>query len=804
MTNSNKRTHDINHSSIPDSDFLSFLKLWEFYHHLRQTVSRSQLRKACQYNFLSYNRMREWTEIHRQLLELVPQPSARHIAARTTIPRNRKPQSRRTGRTTDRSAARASSDSPDASDSRVSAIHRALLSGLLSGVAYRAAEREYTGAGGLQLLLWPGSGLRRSRPKWIVAAELVETSQRYARTVARIQPEWIEPLAPHLVRRSYSDPRWHRKRGAVMAWEKVTLMGMPIVVRRAVRYRPIDPVASRQLFIQDALVQQQLETREPFFEQNRRVREELAEWAARTRRREYLLDDYTIYAFYDQRLPEDVCDWADLRRWIQKAGPAATEALQMSREDLVIDAASPDATQDFPEQLQAGSLDLPVRYHFEHGAENDGVTIVVPAQALSQLSPDKLGWLVPGLLEEKVIALIRSLPKNLRRNFVPVPDTARRVVSRLNFGEGSLLDSLAAILGQIAEERITAGDFDLTKLPEHLKINVQVVDEEGKPVQTGRNLTTLRSEVSEVQSLGNGDTQGISEDTWTRSGAVKWDFDDLPSEVSIQRGGVGMMAYPALVDESTAVGLRLFGSELFAHHQHFRGLMRLYVLATRKSLRARVRWLPQWDETCVWAAHIVKPDQLKEQIQDLIAVRAFLGNDPLPRTSEAYEARLVDAVERVAVATQEISPLIPRLFQAYQQARLATESLDSNRWSATRQDIQQQLGHLLANGFLSQTPWEWLQHFPRFLHAIQQRAEKLVHGGEARDGEGLRQVVEYEERYATQRIKNDQMQEWDPMLEQYRWMIEEFRVSWFAQSLGTSIKISPQRLDAQWAKIRRA
>ncbi len=689
------------------------------------------------------------------------------------------------------------------SHGRVVAVHRALLSGLLSGVAYRATEREYTGAGGLQLLLWPGSGLRSSRPKWIVAAELVETSQRYARTAARIQPEWIEPLATHLVRRSYSDPRWHRKRVRVMAWEKVTLMGMPIVVRRPVRYRPIDPVASRQLFIQDALVQQQLETREPFFEHNRRVREELAEWAARTRRREYLLDDYTIYAFYDQRLPEDVCDWSDLRRWLQKSGPAATEALQMSREDLVVDSSHPDSTHDFPEQLQVGSLALPVRYHFEHGSEDDGVTVIVPAQALGQLSSERLGWLVPGLLEEKVIALIRSLPKTLRRNFVPVPDTAQRVVPQLNFGKGSLLGSLAAILGRIAEERIAADDFDLTKLPEHLQINVRVVDDEGKDVQKGRNLTTLRSEISEVRSQAEEDTQGISEDTWTRSGAVKWDFDSLPTAVSIQRGGVSMMAYPALVDESTAVGLRLFSSEPFANHQHRQGLLRLYAVATRKSLRAQVRWLPQWDETCVWAAHIVKPDQLKAQLQDLIAARAFLRQDPLPRTPAMYEARLADAVERIAVATQEISPLIPRLFQAYQQARLATESLTAKRWTAARQDIQQQLDRLLADGFLSQTPWEWLQQFPRFLHAIQQRAEKLAHGGEARDQEGLRQVANCQEQYATQRIKNEQMEEWDPMLEQYRWMIEEFRVSWFAQSLGTSLKISPQRLDAHWAKICR-
>ncbi len=802
----------------PDSDFVSYLKLWDFYHHLRQSVSRNQLRKACQQNFLSYNRLREWTEIHRQLLECVPLPPARLPTTERfsrergrlgSRPTRRPGSASRHGRerrgpqssSLMRSVESTKRSTGSAIDSELfAAIHRALLSGLLSGVAHRSNERDYKGAGGLQLGLWPGSGLYSSRPQWIMAAELVETSRRYARTVARISPQWIEPLAEHLVRRSYSDPRWHRKRRAVMALEKVSLLGMPIVVGRPVPYRLIDPAATRELFIQGALVEQQVETRAQFFGQNRKLREELAELAARTRRRDYLLDDYSFYQFYDQRIPAEVCDWADLERWLKRGGAAADKTLQMSLEDFVADSEQERRLHDFPEQLQIGSLQLPVSYHFEHGSDDDGVTISLPAQALGQLSPNALGWLVPGLLEEKVIALIRSLPKDLRRNFVPVPDTAREMLRQMTFGDGSLLESLASHLSRKASEPIAPSDFDATKLPEHLRMNVRVIDESGQAVRASRDLDSLRQHLSDTP---RGEREGIQETTWTRDGIVSWDFGDLPAEVTIQRGGIEMRAYPAITDQQTAVGLRLFSSQSFAQQQHRRGLTRLFAMTVRKSLKAQVRWLPQWNEACVWAASVLPPEPLKAQVQELIASRALASSGSLPRREADYEAFVRESVERVAVATQEVAPLIPRLFQAYHQARLAVETLQAARWQEARQDVEQQLRHLLLDGFLTETPWNWLQQFPRFLAAIPLRVEKLTTGGETRDRDGRQLVADYWSRYETQKSKNDRLEEWDPELEEYRWMIEELRVSWFAQALGTSIKISPQRLDKQWMKVKK-
>ncbi len=311
--------------------------------------------------------------------------------------------------------------------------------------------------------------------------------------------------------------------------------------------------------------------------------------------------------------------------------------------------------------------------------------------------PEALGWLVPGLLEEKVIALIRSLPKELRRNFVPVPDTARRVVALLEFGQGSLIESLAQQLSRLAHEYIPPTAFDLEKVPNHLKMNLRILDETGQAQCTGRDLESLRHQ---VRNQDRHASVGIPTEAWTRDGITDWDFGTLNEEVAIRRGGIVMTGYPALVDQLQAVGLRLFSSPQYAQRQSRQGLTRLYALASRKSLRSQVRWLPQWDETCVWAASVLDAEQLKQQLQDLIADRAFLGDDPLPRSDDQYRGRLNQSVERIALATQEIAPLVPQLFQAYHRARLATESLTLPRWQAARQDLQEQTTHLIEQRFL--------------------------------------------------------------------------------------------------------
>ncbi len=757
-----------------DSDFLSLLKLWDFYHQLRGSISRNQLRKACQQNFLSFNRLREWTEIHRQLLDVVQ--------------RQKLPMSPRRGEFTP--------------------IHRALLSGLLSGVAYRTPDGEYTGAGGIKMSIWPGSGQIRERHAWIVAAERVETSRRYARTVSRISPTWIESLAAHLVKRSYSDPRWHRKAGTVMAFEKVSLMGMPVVVQRKVPYGRIDPVVSRKIFIENALVAQDIEPTEKVLETNRQVREEIEAMAARTRRRDWLLDDYSLYAFYDQRLPADVFDLASLRRWL-KASPSHREQLTMRIEDLIETETVADKQEAFPTTLQVGELELPVRYNFHPGDRDDGVTVTVPAAALQQLQSGQLDWLVPGLLEEKITALIRSLPKNLRRNFVPVPDTAKKILPDLSFGEGALLDTLARTLSRYASERISADDFDLSKLPDHLRLNISVVDQEGAEQGMGRELSELRQKLSSRRLSRGEQAKAAAEETrhnevtqpWHRDGLVAWDFGDLPEQVTLLQAGIEVPAYPALIDQGTSVQMRLVDTAHRAERQTRRAVARLYSLAHQKSLKSQIRWLPRWNEVTVWASARIKSDQLQADLHLMISEIAFLQNESLPRSEAEFQQRATQAVERIAVATQEIAPWLPRAFEAMHQVRLALEKFNAARCPAAIADIRYQYEQLLTPGFLVEVPWTWLQHYPRYLSAILYRLERLAAGATPRDVENQALVKRFWHLYEQQRGSKDSWWQDLPQLEELRWLIEELRVSLFAQPLGTAVKVSPQRLEKLWSEL---
>ena len=747
-----------------ESDFLSYLHIWDFYHQLRKTVSRSQLRKACKHNFLSFNRMREWTEIHRQLLEMV---------GRRNLNREQ----------------RADEFAP---------IHRALLTGLLAGVCWQTDDREYTGAGGLKLQLWPGSGLFKARHKWVVAAELVETSRRYARVLARISPAWVEPIAAHLVKRGYSDPHWHRKSRSVMAYEKVSLFGLPVVAKRRVHYGPIDAKVSRKIFIESALVDQRADLRDKFYHHNRKIREEIAGLAAKTRRRDYLLDDYTIFAFYNRRLPDDVFDVASLRRWM-KSDSGNALSLKMSFDDLVQETEWEQDAEDFPDQLRLGSMELPVAYNFQMDSDDDGVTITVPAKAIGQVTRQRMGWLVPGLLEEKVVALIRSLPKSLRRNFVPVPDTAREVLPTLEFGEGDLLESLANTLSRRSEDPIRPADFELSKLPRHLHLNLRVVDDTGGVQQSGRDLEQLLQGLKTTRAEGA--DSAFSDQAWNRDGLVDWDFGELPSEVSIDNGGIQIVAFPALIDQADSVQLRLVDMPEKAVVATRRAVVRLLAMANRKSLRVQVQHLPRWNECCVWAASVIDSEQLKLQIQDRITERAFLANRDLPRSRSAFEDLASGAIEKISVATQEITPLVPAIFEAFQGARLSVERLATARWEHAREDLLQQLGEMMTAQFLRDVPWFWLEQFPRYLNAVTYRIDKLTSGGESRDQQNREAVSQCWAQYKLQSERNLELDRFDPELEEYRWLIEEYRVSLFAQPLGTAVKVSPQRLEKQWAKV---
>ncbi|MDZ4778759.1 MAG: ATP-dependent RNA helicase HrpA, partial [Planctomycetia bacterium] len=403
-----------------DSDFLSYLAIWDFFHQLKHTLSGSQLRKACHTNFLSYNRMREWIDVHQQLLRLTGDAGMK--------------------------------SGPRRDDS--AAIHRSLLSGLLANSGFRADEGEFTMAGGVKFQLWPGSGLRASKPKWLVAAELVETNRRYLRCAARINPTWLETLAAHLVTRTYHDPHWSRESGAVMCYEKVTLWGLPIVPRRSARYSVVNAAWSREMFIRSALVEGDWETQAPTLIHNRVLLEELQAQQAKLRKRDLLKSEEEQFEYYDHRIPADVTDGQRFIKWLREAERAQPKLLWMTKEDLLRPAAMEVADADFPTSLEIDGVSLPLEYHLEPGSAQDGITLTVPREAVGQIDPHRLGWLVPGLAPDKIVALIKSLPKDLRRALVPAPDMAKRVVAELKFGQGAFLNEVAALLSRFGGQRL--------------------------------------------------------------------------------------------------------------------------------------------------------------------------------------------------------------------------------------------------------------------------------------------------------------------------------------------------------------
>ena len=747
------------------SDYLGYFKLWDFYHQQKEKLSRNKLRKACQQNFLSANRLREWTEIHRQLRQLM---------------------------TTGGLTCRSRKDDPES-------IHRCLLSGYLSGIAHRTGDREYTGAGGVKFYIWPGSSLFDSKPKWCVVAELVETNRRYGRTAGIIQPNWVEPLAKHLVQHHYSEPHFHQKSGTVMAFERVTLFGLPIVQRRRAPYARIAPEESREIFLRDGLAGRQLETNLRFYHHNEQLLEQIDAAAKKTRRTEYVIDTFSIQQFYEERVPKEVVDITSLRRWLQKNKTEHPDRLHMQLSDFAIQQETLPRADAFPEQLEIGNMKLPVAYEFAPGNDDDGINLTVPEEALAQIPPSYIEWAVPGLLEEKVIALIRSLPKSIRRNVIPAPDTARLIAGEIIFGQGDFLAQVASCLSKVAGETIPVNAFRLEKISPHLQMNVRVVDGQGVLKKQGRDLVHLQRGLPVQPSL---EFTGDEEQVWHRDKISCWDFGELPSQVSLLRGNIVVDAFPALVDAKHSVCMRLVRSFDQAQRMTRAGLRRLFVLGQKKQLRSQVNWLPHQNEISVWASPLMQPDSMKEQVTDLIADLAFLEPEKnLPTDETEFNRRLSDAVERISVATQDVAKLLPRLFETHQESRLAIEQNSNQNSLHAVEDIQEQLQHLFADGFLVSTPWRWLQEIPRYCKAIVYRLDKLNAGSLARDREATSELNRFWQCYTERLELHEACGKYDCELELYRWMIEEYRVSVFAQPLGTVMSVSAKRLDKQWTKV---
>ena len=746
------------------SDFLTLLKLWDFYTELEEKLSGSKLRKACLQNFLSYNRMREWKELHRQLREIA-------------MDHGLKPTPRR---------------------NQEDAIHRAILAGLLSNIAMRSESHEYTGAGGQKLFLWPGSVAFASKPKWIMAGELVETTRRYARMVAPVLPQWIERIAAHLVKKTYSEPHWDSKSASVKAYEKVLLFGLPIVPRRECRYGNIDPKLSREMFIQHALVEGDFQTTGEFFKHNARLKEELAEWQAKLRQGAHFVGEAAEFDFYDQRIPPDVFDGPLFEKWRKQVEAHHPKLLWITKADLIGEEEAGPNQKAFPDQLKIGTMQVPLSYHLEPGAEDDGVTMTVPPEGLNQLSEENLGWLVPGLLEEKIAALIKTLPKNLRTLFVPVPETAAEVARSLEYGKGDLLSRLSEALRARSGEYVPVEAFEPDRLPVHLKFNVKVVDANGKVLASGRNLAELKGATSQHQAQA---FRQVTDTQWQRDNITAWDFGALPERVELVRNGVRVVAFPMLQLGEKGISLRLSDTLLTATANTRRALVRLFLLTDSKKVHEQVKNLPGIDQLSVQALQLPDGKFFREHLAWRIAELALFRTDSIPRSDVEWNVRLKQARGLLGIAAQDVAQILKPLFTEIAATRRLVEKKHPPAFAPLIQDLKQQYDGLIFPGFLSSVPQGWLQHYPRYLQAMQHRFEKATTGGFQKDRKLQEQVTPHWRRAIHAR---DQLGEsWlsHPKVVQHRFLVEEFRVSLFAQQLRTAVTISDKKLNELWKEI---
>ncbi len=763
-----------------NSDFLGFLKLWDWFHENGRHLSGGKLRKLCKESFISFVRMREWHDIHSQIRELASEMGLRG---------NAKPQANGRRLPEMELLARKSE-----------CIHRALLVGLLSNIGVKSDGFDYTGARGMKFHIFPGSAMFSRKPPWIMAAELVETTKLYARTVAPIRPEWIERLAPHLLKRSYSDPHWQPHTGHVMAYEKVTLYGLTLVPRRSVHYGPIDPKTSRAMFIQHALVEGDWYTNGAFFRHNHELIEEIQTIENKARRRDLLADAQAQLDFYDRRIPAGVYNGPLFEKWRRQAEAQAPKLLFMSQRDLMNYDATEITWEQFPDEMSINGMLLPLEYRLEPGHPTDGITVTVPLATLNQIPSEPFEWLVPGLLKEKILALIRSLPKSIRTSFVPAPDYAQAAFSALRSRRtGSLLEALADYLGKQSGLQVSHHDFQLDTLPEHLRMNFRVVDSAGKEVVMGRDLAELRqkSGVAAQTNFAEG-----AEKQFHRDGITRWDFGDLPEKVEVNRHGMRLVGYPALVDAKTAVSLRVLDTPEAAAAATRAGLRRLFMLQLAGEIKSLGRRLPI-DRLCLHYATIGDCDELRSDIVTAAADRALYADEGQVRSRDEFIHRAEAAWRRLPADADELVDLAGQVLSTYHDLGLRLDEPYPPLLEPSIKEMKEHLAALVPKGFLLRTPGTWLMHLPRFMKGVEIRLKKLTNAGLARDAQNAAELAPLWQRYVERQADHSRRGIVDAQLDTYRWMLEELRVSFFAQELRTSIPISVQRIERQWAAVQK-
>jgi ATP-dependent helicase HrpA len=759
------------------SEFLGLLKLWSFFDEaLKHKKSGRKLAQLCRETFLSYVRLREWRDLHGQLHAQTAEAGWR------------------------------CNETPAAYDQ----LHRALLSGLLGNIGSKSDELGvYLGARGIKFAIFPGSPLKKKGPPWLMAAELTETTRLYARACAGIDPQWLERVGAHLTKRTWHDPHWEKAGGQAYAFERVTLYGLVVVSRRRVPYGPVDPQAARELFIREGLVHGQLATQGAFLRHNRELKQEIEELEHKSRRHDVLVDDDKVFAFFDAIVPADIWSAQQFERWRREAERTEPKVLFLARDQLMRHAAEEITEQRFPEAIEIGGVVYALSYKFEPGHALDGVTITVPLHLLNQLDERRCDWLVTGLLRDKVTHLIKSLPKNLRRNFVPVPQYVTAVLEVVEPGEGQLLSALSEAIKRKTGVEVPQDAWDMADLPPFLLMNFRVVDDEGRELAMGRDLPALRAQ------LGVKARRQFSESARTRferKGLTSWDFGEIPEQVEFTRGEQTLIGYPALVDDGDSVSLTLLDTEHDAEAATHRGLRRLFQLAAPEQVKHVARSLPGFQDLALRYSLLLEleggrgqekgavSDRLRQELTEAVCDRAFFVEAEPIRDASAFHARVVKAKTRLSDVASEVCRVLGEILSEYQAIRPRINQQGVPVWQRAMTDIRNQLKALMPPGFLVSTPLPRLQQYPRYLEAVQLRLDKFSINP-AKDAQWMQQIQQWWQAYEG-RLKADRARGvLDPKLEEFCWMLEELRVSLWAQQLKTPYPISSKRLEKYWREL---
>ena len=748
-----------------DSDFMTYVNLWEAYEEQRQELSQNQLRKYCKKQFLSFMRMREWRDLHRQLALACKD-------LKFTV--------------NDESASYAG-------------LHKSLLSGLLSHLGNKDDEADYMGARNRRFYLFPASTLFKRKPKWVMSAELVETSRLFARTNARVEPQWIEPLAGDLVKRNYFEPHWEKKRAQVIAFEQVTLYGLIVVGRRKVNYGPIDPVAAREIFIREALVEGHYESRGAFQKHNLDLIGEVDELEAKSRRRDILVDPETLYAFYDERLPDYISSGATFEKWRKGAEHKQSKLLYLTKEYLMRHDAGQVTENRYPDRFKWEGLELPLSYHFAPGETDDGVTLTLPVQALQLLPRHRMEWLVPGMLYDKCVAMVRALPKPVRKNFVPVPDFVKGAMEALTACDEPLTEMLGRQLTRMSGVRIADDAWSTDNLDPHFFMNYRVLDDDGNLLGQGRDLNALRQKYAE---MSQDSIRKLSKSHLEQEGLKDWSCGELPGEITRKAGGLILKSYPALVDQKDSVAVQLFESAALAEAENYKGLCRLLRIKCSNQLKFALGKMQQLKATKLLATNLLNHKMLEDDLQNLLIAGVFLNKDQSrPKNRDEFIELIEKHKGDLVPFAEKIDPLLNEIFRrASNISRQLKGKINFDRALAMA-DIKQHLSRLLSPGFMQQASMEWLSHYPRYLHAIEIRLEKLP-AQVNRDLAWTEELNLLWQKYAKRQEIHHQHKMVDTGLQQFYWMVEEYRVSLFAQQLGTRFPVSDKRLRKLWSEVQ--